>query len=242
LVKDRPHVENTERDFMAFSDSFDTSLTTLRRLFTAAERKILDASTTRGLAAAGEAQVKQVLKQARILRDKWRGLLDAQSRSTKRARKPAGLTASATAPVNVRSRQKADLLTQAVVRLEKRLAGIAGARQPVAASTAPRRSPRRGAKKAVKVPAAAARPAVATITAPKPRSISKKARQAGTRKSLEDVGVQGFNTSAAKQRSAGAMLKAERLRLKGITTRRAGHTQARGGRAQARRDQRHAGR
>lgn len=223
---------------MAKTHSFDVSLATLRRLFTAAERKILDSSTTRGLAAAGEAQVKQMLKQARILRDKWRGLLDAQARSTKRARKPAGLKATATAPANVRSRQKSDLLSQAVARLEARLAEFAGAKPVPAKSQAVKPA----AKKPLKKPAREAARPVAAITAVTPRSISKKARQAGARKSLEQVGVQGFNTTAAKQRSAVAALKADRLKMKGITTRRAGHAQARVGRAQARRDQRNAGR
>lgn len=226
---------------MATSRPFDASLATLRKLFTAAERKILDSSTTRGLAAAGEAQVKQMLKQARILRDKWRGLLDNQSRSTKRARRPAGLQAAATAPANVRSRQKTDLLAEAVARLEARLAEFTTGKQADAASTTPRGTKRVAKKSAKKPTPATARP-VAVITAVTPRTISKKARQAGARKSLEQAGVQGFNTSAAKQRSAGAALKADRLKLKGITTRRAGHAQARVGRAQARRDQRNSGR
>lgn len=228
---------------MAKAHPFDASLATLRRLFTAAERKILDSSTTRGLAAAGEAEVKQMLKQARILRDKWRGLLDSQARSTKRARKPAGLKVAAAAPANVRSRQKSDLLTQAVARLEARLAEVTGGKQVAAkpAAAKPQAAKLAAKKPATKPARAAARP-TAAITAVTPRSISKKARQAGARKSLEQVGVQGFNTSAAKQRSAAAVLKADRLKLKGITTRRAGHAQARVGRAQARRDQRNSGR
>ena len=222
---------------MAKDQSFDASLATLRRLFTAAERKILDSSTTRSLAAAGEAQVKSVLKQARILRDKWRDLLDAQARKVKRAKRPvAAKTVAGTTPTNVRSRQKGDLLTAAVARLEARLTELTGAK-----SSPQTPAPKAVAKPAKKLARKVARP-VAPIASLTPRAISKKARQAGNRKSLEQAGVQGLKTSASAQRSASAALKAERLKLKGITTRRAGHAQARVGRAQARRDQRNAGR
>lgn len=221
---------------MAKDQSFDASLATLRRLFTAAERKILDSSTTRSLTAAGEGQVKNVLKQARILRDKWRDLLDAQTRKVKRAKRPVtAKTVAGTTPTNERSRQKGDLLTAAVARLEARLAELTGAK------AAPKAAPQPVAKRAKKVVGTVARP-VESLASIAPRSISKKARQAGKRKSLEQVSVQGLKTSASKQRSASAALKADRLKLKGITTRRAGHAQARVGRAQARRDQRNAGR
>lgn len=225
---------------MAKDNSFDASLVTLRRLFTAAERKILDASTTRSLAAAGEAQVKSVLKQARILRDKWRDLLDSQTRKVKRAKRPVAAKAVAgTTPANVRSRQKGDLLTAAVTRLEARVAELAGPKAPAAKPAPVATKP--AAKQPKKLARKVARP-VAPVSSITPRTISKKARQAGNRKSLELASVQGLNTSASKQRSASAMLKADRLKLKGITTRRAGHAQARVGRAQARRDQRNAGR
>jgi hypothetical protein len=226
---------------MAKNQSFDASLATLRRLFTAAERKILDSSTTRSLAAASEAELKNVLRQARILRDKWRDLLDAQARKTKRVRRPAAAKAVAgAAPANVRSRQKNDLLTAAVTRLEGRLADFAPAKAVEKAAPAAK-APVKRAKLAKKKPSKAA-PSAIPAFAVTPRAISKKARQAGSRKALEMVGVQGLKTSAATQRSAAAALTAERLKIKGITTRRAGHAQARVGRAQARRDQRNASR
>ena len=75
---------------MGKTSSSADSLATLRRLFTAAERKVLDATTPRSLATAGEAHVKSLLRQARLLRDKWRDLLDKQARKTKRAVKKTG--------------------------------------------------------------------------------------------------------------------------------------------------------
>ena len=49
-----------------------------------------------------------------------------------------------------------------------------------------------------------------------------------------------MRVTTAKQRKASAALKAERLKLKGVTTRRAGHAKVQGGRSQARRDGRNA--
>ncbi len=73
-------------------------------------------------------------------------------------------------------------------------------------------------------------------------SISKKARQAGVLKTLESVATQGLVATKAGQRKAAAAVKANRLAMKGLTTRRAGHSQAQTGRKQARRDQRNSGR
>ena len=107
---------------MAKNTSSGDSLATLRRLFTAAERKVLDATAPKALATAGEAQVKSLLRQARVLRDKWRDLLDKQARKTKRAAKKPGLfKATALTTANDRSRQKSDLLAAAVARVESRL-------------------------------------------------------------------------------------------------------------------------
>jgi len=225
---------------MARPDPFDASLTKLRSLFTSAERALLDSSTGKKLAAATESQVKALLKQGRMLRDKWRDLLAAQARAAKGARKPSRFAAVAgSVKANERTRQKSELLATAVARLETRLAAFTGAASPGAAPSA------RGA---TKKPAAAVR----TTGGPKKKTkakpaaagsaISAKARKAGALRSLEAVGVQGLKTSAASQRQASAAFKAERLKFKGITTRRVGHAQARVARAQVRRDQRNASR
>lgn len=76
----------------------------------------------------------------------------------------------------------------------------------------------------------------------KAATISKKARQAGVLKTLESVATQGLVVTRSGQRKAAAAVKANRLAMKGLTTRRAGHSQAQTGRKQARRDQRNAGR
>ena len=227
--------------FMGKTSSSADSLATLRRLFTAAERKVLDATTPRSLATAGEAHVKSLLRQARLLRDKWRDLLDKQTRKTKRAVKKTGpfkVTGSTTA--NERSRQKGDLLAAAVARVESRLADIRGAARLAAPSgPAERSAPASAARATRKKPAR--KPAVVRDVASVPvRAVSKKARRAGTLKAIESAGVQGLKTSPSTQRKVSAALKADRLKVKGITTRRAGHAQARVGRAQARRDGRNA--
>ena len=76
----------------------------------------------------------------------------------------------------------------------------------------------------------------------KAATISKKARQAGVLKALESVATQGLVATKSGQRKAAAAVKANRLAMKGLSTRRAGHSQAQTGRAQARRDQRNSGR
>ncbi len=89
-------------------------------LFTAAERKILDASVATALAKAKHTQVEAATLKARVLRDKWRDLVNAQGRQTKRS-------AASTPDANARTQQKADLFGEAVERLETRLAELAAA-------------------------------------------------------------------------------------------------------------------
>ena len=76
----------------------------------------------------------------------------------------------------------------------------------------------------------------------KAAGISKKARQAGALKAVESVATQGLVATKSGQRKAAAAVKANRIAMKGLTTRRAGHSQAQTGRNQARRDQRNSGR
>jgi hypothetical protein len=239
---------------MAAKDSLEASVTKLRHLFTSAERRVLDSAVAKSLADAGEKQVKAVLGQARVLRDKWRDLVGAQARRTKRGGKRVGpYPVTAAVSTNQRSRDKTDLLSATVARLESRLAELTGAsgkspKQSAAKPAAPSvrvaaakktRITKRGTKSAISPTAS---PASLTSRAIAKKAVSKKARQAGALQQLESAAVQGLKSSASSQRRVSAALKAERLKLKGITTRRAGHTQARGGRAQARRDGRNAGR
>ena len=216
---------------MATRNPLDASITKLRGLFTAAERKILDSSTGKALATASEKQIRDLLRQGRNVRDKWRDLVGAQTRSVKRGSPRAtGVKVVAATPTNERSRQKHGVFTDLVTHLEARLAEIVGQ-----AST--RKKPAAAKATAKARGASSARQSKATTTA---RSISRKARQAGVLKALESSAASGLRTTTSQQRSATAALKAERLKLKGVTTRRVGHTQARGGRAQARRDGRNA--
>jgi hypothetical protein len=224
---------------MAAKDSLETAVTKLRHLFSAAERRVLDSAVATSLADTGEKQLKALLGQARGLRDKWRDLVGAQTRQTKRGGKRVGpYPVAATVATNQRSRDKTDLFSAAVAQIEARLAELTGtAPGKVAKPTAAK-----VAKPAAKRVTKRAQAPVASPASLTSRAISRKARQAGTLEKLESAGVQGLKVSAASQRRAKAALKADRLKLKGITTRRAGHTQARGGRAQARRDGRNAGR
>lgn len=232
-------------------------------LFTASERRLLETSFGTGLARASHAELETAARQARILRDKWRGLSAKQGRATKRA-------AGATSAANARSREKAGAFGDAVARLERRLAemvassGItvggkaanarARARDKTIAARAARRTTPRPEKPAVVAPALrpiarpvapppAPRVAVAPAPAPaKPkrvktteRTISKKARVG--RKGIAGVApAQSLGIDRAGQRSAGAAAKAGRFALQGATTHRKAHLAATGKRNQARRD------
>jgi hypothetical protein len=230
---------------MASRDPLKSSIAKLRSLFTTAERKVLESSTVKKLTAASEQEVKDLLRQCRTLRDKWRDLVGAQVRTVKRTNKRLAATrVTAATPTNERSRQKHGLFRDAVANIEAHLAAITGATPAKAALATKKPTAKRAAPKT----AAAARTASkkkSTAKAAKPgatatRAVSRKARQAGAIKALESSTASGLHTSKSGQRKATAALKAERLKLKGVTTRRAGHTQVQGARAQARRDGRNA--
>ena len=244
---------------MATRNPIEASIAELRSLFTTGERKILDSSTGKALTTATERQVKDLLRQCRTLRDKWRDLVGDQTRKVKRDGR-VGASRGTTTPANDRSRQKHSLLSNVVAHLETHLGGITGqSRSPAAGATATKPAPKSSAaKKASKSPiaggsaarvsgtktatakaakASASRPGTTASTA---KSVSRKARQAGTIKALESSALSGLRTTKAGQQKASAALKAERLKLKGVTTRRAGHAQVQGSRSQARRDGRNA--
>jgi len=89
----------------------------IRDLFTASERRLLETSFGTGLARATQAELESATRQARILRDKWRGLSAKQGRATKRV-------AGAASTANARSQEKAGAFGDAVARLERRLAEL----------------------------------------------------------------------------------------------------------------------
>ncbi|MFM7076994.1 MAG: hypothetical protein ACKO3G_13140, partial [Planctomycetaceae bacterium] len=89
----------------------------IRDLFTASERRLLETSFGTGLARATQADLESATRQARILRDKWRGLSAKQGRATKRV-------AGAASTANARSQEKAGAFGDAVARLERRLAEL----------------------------------------------------------------------------------------------------------------------
>lgn len=88
-------------------------------LLTGAEKKVLESSTVAALSKATREQVEAALPRARALRDKWRDLHAAQSRTSKR-------TTTATAAPNRRTSEKHELFAAGVRRLEARLAELAG--------------------------------------------------------------------------------------------------------------------
>ena len=192
-----------------------------RTLLTGAEKKFFDSSFGAALAKHTHAQVQAAVKQARILRNKWRDLYASQSRTAKRSGR-------ATAAANVRTREKHDLLADVVARFEKRLdelkAAVTSATRsaPAKAIAAPKKKPAKPARKT-----AAAKPGAVA---------SKKASRRVTNGLVEAPAGQLVRLDRSKQRSALTAAKASRIKRGGQGTQRLGHVAASGRRTQRRRD------
>lgn len=140
----------------------------VHELFTSAERALLEATAGSTLLAASRKQLDKTLAQARTLRDKWRDLHAGQARTTKRS------AAAGTAAANARSREKADMFTAAIERLQARLAelGIVAAPPKPAAgksvTKAARQAGHRTARASVKGKLAATAAEINRSRAPRP--------------------------------------------------------------------------
>ena len=204
-------------------------------LLTKAEKIFLDSSIGQSLAKATHVQVQAAAKQARVLRKKWRDLHESQMRSTKRT---AG---AATRPTNARSLEKHNLFSDAVVRLEKRLAELASlvTSSPISKSLAKKTV---AASKKVGLVAKRVKVAAQAKIAPRAKiaaRVSARASRAAVRADLSALSTtQAIQFDRVKQRSALTAAKAGRIKQEGLGTRRLGHAAARGKRAQARRDTR----
>jgi hypothetical protein len=200
-------------------------------LLTGAEKKFFDSSFGASLAKATQAQVQSAVKQARILRNKWRDLYQEQTRSSKRGGKPAAGAG------NARTQHKHELFAGAVERFEKRLSDL---KEYVAEAVSAPKAAAKPAKKAVAKPAVAKKANKKTKVSAKPvKAISKKARQAASLATLaKSPATQAIRFDGAKQRSALTAAKAGRIKMQGLDTQRVSHIAARGRRAQARRDMR----
>ena len=192
-----------------------------RTLLTGAEKKFFDSSFGTALAKHTHAQVQAAVKQARILRNKWRDLYASQSRTAKRSGR-------ATAAANVRTREKHDLLADVVARFEKRLDELKAA-VTSAARTAP-------AKTVAAPKKNSAKPARKTAAAKPVAAASKKASRRVTDGLIEAPAGQLVRLDRSKQRSAQTAAKASRIKRGGQGTQRLGHVAASGRRTQRRRD------
>jgi hypothetical protein len=154
------------QSIMAKSSSVP-GLDRIRELFTSAERAVLEATAGSTLLAASRKQIDGTLAQARSLRDKWRDLHAGQTRTTKRS-------AAAAPAANARSREKADMFTAAIERLQARLAelGLVAAPATPAAgkgvTKAARQAGHRTTRASVKGKLAAAAAEINSTRAPRP--------------------------------------------------------------------------
>ncbi len=196
-------------------------------LLTGAEKKFFDSSFGASLAKSTQAQVQSAIKQARILRNKWRDLYQEQTRSSKRGGK------SAAGAGNARTQHKHEIFAAAAERFEKRLAELKGYVAEVVSA------PKAAAKPAKKAVAKRSVAEKAKVSAKPVKAISKKARQAASLATLaKSPATQAIRFDGAKQRSALTAAKAGRIKMQGLDTQRVSHIAARGKRAQARRDMR----
>jgi hypothetical protein len=202
-------------------------------LLTGAEKKFFDSSFGSSLAKATQAQVQSAVKQARILRNKWRDLYQEQTRSSKRG----GKASAGAGAGNARTQHKHELFAGAVERFEKRLSDL---KEYVAEAVSAPKAAAQPAKKAIAKRAVAKKAVATPKVSPQPvKAISKKARQAKARAALAtSPATQAIRFDGAKQRSALTAAKAGRIKLQGLGTQRVSHIAARGKRAQARRDMR----
>jgi len=192
-----------------------------RALLTAAEKKFFDSSFGAALAKHTHAQVESATKQARILRNKWRDLYQAQSRSAKR-------TGRATEAANARTRDKHDILSDVVERFEKRLQELQA--MVTAASPVKTAAARKPSRPATKAKVTVKRTVKATAVK------SKKASRRVTAGLPAAPVTEPVRFDRAKQRTAVTAAKASRIKRSGQGTQRLGHMAASGRRAQRRRD------
>jgi len=242
-----------------------TTLDQVRSLLTTAEQRVLHSSMGAAIAKASREQVEAAMARARVLRDKWRDLHEAQTRSTKRS-------AKAGTGVNQRTKAKHDVFDGAVKRFEARLAEFAAGVRAVVAGKASRLTAAAKPTKAARTKAArggrasvrtelkeaaaeinrarkpknkkvkaAAKAAVVTSAAPAEVAVvpAVRAKSKKRKKPLAPQAVAAqkrFGFDVAQQRSAKTSAKAAMLKFDGATTRRAGNALASTKRAQARRD------
>jgi hypothetical protein len=162
---------------VSVSSGSGVSLSKLRSLCTAAERKLLAMSESTGLSKAAHAEVQALLVRARTTRDKWRGLVGHQTRVVKRSPK-------AVAEANARSHAKAELFDGAVKRFEAHLKTLASAVTGAAQSAVKSLTGR-------------------TKTPKRARVTGNRTSRAGLRKELSRQ-VESLNRAAAKPATAKA--------------------------------------
>ena len=162
---------------VSVSSGSGVSLSKLRSLCTAAERKLLAMSESNGLSKAAHAEVQALLTRARSARDKWRALVGQQTRVVKRSPK-------AVAEAHARSHAKAELFDGAVKRFEAHLKTLASAVTGAAESAVKSLTGR-------------------TKTPKRARVTGNRASRAGLRKELSRQ-VESLNRVAAKPATAKA--------------------------------------
>ena len=189
---------------VSVSSGSGVSLSKLRSLCTAAERKLLEMSESTGISKAAHAEVHALMTRARSARDKWRAMVGQQTRVVKRSPK-------AVAEANARSHAKADLFDGAVKRFEAHLKAAASAvtsaaqsavnsltgrtKTPKRARVTGHRASRAGVRKELSRQLAALNPVVAKPAAAKAKPAASKPAVAAAAQAVVKAVVKATTTS-----------------------------------------------
>lgn len=174
-------------------------------LLDAAERKVVDASQGRALAAATQAQLGTLIAQARSLRDKWRDQFRSQRRTTQRTAAARGVGG------NDRSHEKSALFADVLGRFEARLAEIGGTVAAAVKAAAKQSGPTKAARtQGHRITRASVRATLAELVTAKPggKKVSRAAavKSAGAadgaavKKAAKAVPAAAVKTEAAAAR------------------------------------------
>jgi hypothetical protein len=199
------------------SSLFESGGSQVESWLTAAERKLLDGTLGRSLAAASQKQLQATMAKARSLRDKWQDLFNRQMKATKRTPRRAE-------HANSRSLDKAEMFAAAVRRVEARLgemvdgvtAAVAG-RKPAGRSTKPK-SARSAGHRATR---ASVRKSLAKMTGPATKPAKPAAAARPKPAQSRPAAKPGQAVEAAASPAAGAGKRAGKPVTKPVTSKKA---------------------
>jgi hypothetical protein len=229
------------------------ALAKAKQLCTASELQLVESSRRPEVARLGVSQLKSKIQRARKLRDKWRDMHEKQ-------RRRAQQQGSRVTKGETRSRQKAELFSDVLNRLEGQLKKIdapdAGSGKTASKPTSrPSKKERSEAhrqaraqtrkqldakrEEAQRPPSGAAAPETQPAKVRPKKAIKKgKASKKRAKRPERPSAPPASDPKPTQRTAAKTAAKRDRIKVSGLTTRTRGHVSARGKRSQTRRDKR----